>query len=405
MLLVRFVLSPPSRHVRGCRGESLTKSVKIAVQEGDFSEQRWQQYTEQALTASGNMTMTDTLRLMSSFASAKVRNFRLYDRLCARVHSLLPDSGSLPPKDLRRLAVSLGRARTFDSELMEAIADLIVDRVEEFRPRELVHIVEAYSRMPVQSLNLFAIVADALPSYVYDLSVPEVAKLCRAFGEAMVYSQELTDALCVEAHHRRHDFGTIECLGFLDGLSYLSELPADMKRNDTEIVAAFVTQISFKLLSGVDLTRLLGALVRLDYARVVQERLCGALLGKAEHLDDFASLVQLLHCLSLLIPSDTTKDLATVVCATMKQCGILRVRAVFDVSQAMVALQSLGLDGELLVLLEGIVCHQSSNPERHVDVLSLATGAELDEMKLAFACCSLETRAAVSDELERRVPK
>eukprot|EP00747_Dinoflagellata_sp_TGD_P098978 gnl/TRDRNA2_/TRDRNA2_167608_c1_seq8.p1 gnl/TRDRNA2_/TRDRNA2_167608_c1~~gnl/TRDRNA2_/TRDRNA2_167608_c1_seq8.p1 ORF type:complete len:116 (+),score=24.96 gnl/TRDRNA2_/TRDRNA2_167608_c1_seq8:51-350(+) len=93
---------------------------------------------------------------------------------------------------------------------MEELVPLIAHRVEEFRPRELVQVADAYARLPVASPELFALLADALPAYLYDLSPAEVAGLCRAFAEAAVYNAELTDALCMEVRQ----FQTSRCLIF-----------------------------------------------------------------------------------------------------------------------------------------------------------------------------------------------
>ena len=60
-----------------------------------------------------------------------------------------------------------------------------------------------------------------MPSYLYELSPGELSSLCRAFAEAAVYNDELTDALCDEVVKRLRSFGAFECLVFLDGLSQI----------------------------------------------------------------------------------------------------------------------------------------------------------------------------------------
>lgn len=243
------------------------------------------------------------------------------------------------------MAIACGKAQAFDSDLLEGMVPLIADRVQEFRPRELVHIADAYARMPVQNPELFALVAEALPRYLYDLTPPELASLCRSFAEAAVFNEDLADALGAEVSKRSKSFGAMECLVFLDALSRLhegmpEELRASRKERDAEVVAAIAEQLSgsASALAAQDLVRAFSALVRLDHynPRLVHGRICAGLALKLDQLTEgpspgafarpqqatrgFAALAELLHCLSLLpAQSHKSAELAVAVSHLMTE--------------------------------------------------------------------------------------
>ncbi|CAE8718015.1 unnamed protein product [Polarella glacialis] len=331
----------------------LGRAARRALNEGDFNEERWKVFAHRASELAGQMNLDETARLASAFSTARMVDFHLFSQLSARALQCLPQppttsktemavpdgstdaassSSPVSSRDLRRLALAFGRAQAFDSELMEAMVPLIADRVESFRPRELVHIVDAYARMPVQMPELFALVADALPHYLYDLEPTELAGLCRSFAEAAVYNEELIDALGAEATKRARSFGALECLVFLDGLSRLhAGLPEELRdirrKSDTATVSALAEQLagSASVLSAPELVRAFAALVRLDHydPKLVHGRICAALALKLGQLvqasgtvafsrpslgaNGFGGLAELLHCISLL-PAQSQKS-------------------------------------------------------------------------------------------------
>eukprot|EP00913_Durusdinium_trenchii_P001288 g1187.t1 len=347
----------------------LGKAAKISLAEGDLDEERWKRYGLRASELVGELSFQEAstrtaARFASAFSTARYVEFPLFAKLSARALDCLPrvshaksafgfglssstvdcrsdQTGEDTPKavnsvsasDLRRMAMACGKAQCFDGELLEAMVPLIEERLQDFRPRELVHVADAYARLPVQSPELFALVAEALPRYLYELRPPELASLCRAFAEVALYNEELTDALGAEVEKRARSFGAMECLIFLDGLS--------------PVIAAVAEQLSGSAssLKAVELVRGFAALVRLDYynARLVHGRICAALALKFNELVQdrarvlmattpfarppqafrgFAVLAELLNCLSLL-PAQSHKSMELTTATTHAMTELL----------------------------------------------------------------------------------
>ena len=88
--------------------------------------------------------------------------FRGRERVKGKSHNP-EDKTKLSAQDLRRMAVACGKSQSFDSDLLEAgreelcpkplislreakgMVPFIADQVQDFRPRELVHIADAYA--------------------------------------------------------------------------------------------------------------------------------------------------------------------------------------------------------------------------------------------------------------------
>jgi len=417
---------------------ALGRATRRSLAEGDLEQGLWQAYAAQASELMNGLSAADSTKLAAAFSTARVLDFHLYSQLSSRVLKCLQGDQSgaslLAAPDLRRLAVALGRVRAFDTELMDALVPMIVQRVEEFRPRDLVRIADAYARMPVQNPELFALVADALPPYLYDLEPPDLASLCRCFAEAAMYNAELIDALCREVSKRIQSFGALECLTFLDGLSRFNvELPEDLRRADTGTVSGVVLQLSRLLgtLSARDLVRTLSMLVRLDHydPRLVHGRLCPALarrLGQLQGPSAFAQLAELVHGLSLLpAQSHKSTELALATLAALRQGGVPRGWVEpHSVALAAAGLAQLGQPDEDLAWLLGRCVLGSgggvaqtdlesggagADPRAsgHMGLLELASDEELLELQRAFNLCQGQTKLldacrAIDGELERR---
>eukprot|EP00927_Polykrikos_kofoidii_P070712 TRINITY_DN67116_c0_g1_i1.p1 TRINITY_DN67116_c0_g1~~TRINITY_DN67116_c0_g1_i1.p1 ORF type:complete len:530 (+),score=85.42 TRINITY_DN67116_c0_g1_i1:46-1590(+) len=419
---------------------TLSRQTRQSLAEGQLSPERWQQYASRASQLMDELSLTETSRLAAAFSTARHVHFDLFARFSTRaltcLRSINDHENQATAKDLRRLAMSFGRGRVFDSELMEAMVPLISDNVEQFRPRDLVHIVDAYARLPMQSPELFALVADALPDYLYDLKPLELAILCRAFAEAAVYSDELIDALCAEVVKRLRTFGALECLIFLEGLSRLCQgLPDDMQRDDMNVIKSVVHQLSGSLgsLAVTDIIRVFASLVRLHYydSNFVHRRICVTLSQKRDQLDGsnmFPLLAELLHCLSLL-PAQSHKSVElslSVIEVLRSQSGTLRGSRVDprSVALAVTALAQLEQkDEDLLTALAGLLL-ASSKPGTSLsgpttDLMDLATDEELLELRRAFGTFAVPSVdfttsseawvgpataavAAISHELNRR---
>eukprot|EP00933_Yihiella_yeosuensis_P060654 TRINITY_DN633_c3_g1_i1.p1 TRINITY_DN633_c3_g1~~TRINITY_DN633_c3_g1_i1.p1 ORF type:complete len:511 (+),score=122.59 TRINITY_DN633_c3_g1_i1:61-1593(+) len=466
--------SVPLQDIARLGAAELGRAARRSLSEGDFGEERWKTYSARASELADQLTLDESARLASSFSTARLLDFQLFSRLSARALECLPSPESSEPSssstskdgsspfgedapqkhasatDLRRLALAFGRAQAFDSELMEALVPLIAERVEGFRPRELVHIVDAFARIPVQTPELFALVAEALPSYLYDLEPSELASLCRSFAEAAVYNEELIDALSIEASRRVRSFGALECLVFLDSLSRLhAGLPEDMhairRKNDTSTINALAEQLagSASVLSAPDLVRAFAALVRLDHydPKLIHQRICPALALKLGQLAQapgitafartpqsaagFGGLAELLHCLSLL-PAQSQKSAELAMATARYLVEILEETLAEDpvrqqkvssslgripdprsLALATAALAQLAQDGaedeELLSLLASAVIGkqttgQSLNNEgaqstnaapasNSTTLLFLASEEELEDLQRAFSLC------------------
>lgn len=396
---------------------SLGRVMRRSLTEGDLVEDLWQSYSARASELVSELSIPEAARLAAAFSTARLVDFDFFARLSSRTLDCLraPEQEGGPgtyiaAADLRRLALAYGRARAFDTELMEALVPVIAARVGDFRPRDLARIADAYARMPVQSPDLFALVADAIPSYLYDLEPAELASLCRAFAEVAVYNQELTDALCAEVVQRLRSFGALECLIFLEGLSRLNAgLPEDLRRNDSETITSVVEQLTSLLssLAVADLIRVFSALVRLDHynPQLVHGRLCPALAQKLSQLQGpgaFAELAELLHCLSLLpAQSHKSAELALATAGAMRRGGLPRGRLEpRALALAVAALAQLGQeDDELMALLASAV---RPHPEPGTaglngrsggalpELVTLASDAELLDLERAFALSAKE---------------
>eukprot|EP00931_Biecheleriopsis_adriatica_P076783 TRINITY_DN50459_c0_g1_i1.p1 TRINITY_DN50459_c0_g1~~TRINITY_DN50459_c0_g1_i1.p1 ORF type:complete len:517 (+),score=117.32 TRINITY_DN50459_c0_g1_i1:32-1582(+) len=460
----------------------LGRAARRSLAEGDLAEDRWAAYAGRAEEIVGELRLDEAARLAAAFSTARQVDFPLFVKLSARVRECLQgaeqqtcseasgawkseeDHGTsrVSASDLRRLAIAFGRAQAFDGELMEAMVPLITDRVEHFRPRELVHIADSYARMPVQSPELFGLVAEALPPYLYDLEPPELASLCRSFAEAAIYNEELIDALGEEARKRVRSFGAFECLVFLDGLSRLYEgLPEDLlcrrKEKDSATLAVMTEQLgaSASSLSAQDLVRAFAALVRLDHysPRLVHGRLCPALALKLGHLTQvpsppafarppqaasgFNGLAELLHCLSLLpaqsqksveLALETSRCLVESLTQTLKLhqtdlerrgAGTSRAshgsvgrlpdpRAVALAAAAAAQLGQQGREEEELVELLGAaltgrqptgLAGAENSSNPSATLLSLASEEELEDLERAFGLCSSPSAAGTLSAL------
>lgn len=434
---------------------ALGRWARRSLAEGDLKAELWQQYASRAAELVDELSMSDTARLASAFSTARFVDFDFYSRLSSRaLHWLqLADksgatvggaakadmtSATAPPPaypivatDLQRLAVAFGRARAFDSELMEAMVPAMSACVGDFSPRELARVADAYARMPVQSLELFALVAEAMPQYVYDLEPGDLVGLCRAFAEAAVYNKELTDVICAESVRRLRSLGAYECLVLLDGLSQLhAGLPEELRRDDASTLTAVLTQLAISLgsLAAPDLIRVFASLVRLDHydPRFVHGKLCPALAQKLGQLETsarsgahFRDLAQMLHCLSLL-PGQSHKsaELALSAADALRLHPLLAGRSrrqpePSDVALAAAAVGQLGQDDEELVSLLGsvVTSHTSPGSARHVaahsEFLDSASEEELYDLRKAFglsraSSAAASALAAIDGELERR---
>lgn len=412
--------TPEAKHMDAA---SLGRTLRGMLSEGNLAEEAWQKYAARASELSGELSVTESARLASCFAMARFQDFDLFARLSSSVMNRLDVERSVTALDVRRLAVAFGRVRAFDSELMHLLVPHVVDNIQDFRPRELVQVADAYARMPVQSPDLFALVAEALPSYLYELSPGELSSLCRAFAEAAVYNDELTDALCGEVVKRLRSFGAFECLVFLDGLSQIHVgLPVELTRADGDTVAAVADHLATTLgsLGAKDLVKLFRALVRLSYydQRLIHTRLCSAIAQKLGQLDgprNFTDLAELLHCLSLL-PDQSHKsmDLALSAADAMRHLRSPRVEP-RAVALAVAALAQLDhRDEDLLGYLGSMVAPVSDGVQKITkdphgsasELLALASDEELDVLGQAFAlsdCEALEVaQLAVDDEKVRR---
>ncbi|CAK0822835.1 unnamed protein product [Prorocentrum cordatum] len=399
----------------------------------DLVESRWRQYAARTVEIVDGLSLGETARLASAFSTARLLDFGLMASLSSRALECLraeqgAGAASATAADARRLAMAFGRARAFDSDLMEALVPIISERVEDFRPRELARVADAYARAAVQSPDLFALAAEALPPYLYDLEPGDLAALCRGFSEAAVYSSELTDALCEEVVKRLKSFGPLECLVFLEGLAQLSEgLPEEMRRDDAETVAAVAGQLarSMQSLAAGDIVRVFSALVQLDHYDqfLVHARLCEALAqklsqGQLRGPPAFARLAELLHCLSLLpAQSHKSAELALTTAALLRECGPPRGGRPEPRALALVAsaLAELGQqDQDLLEMLGGAVLPRPSaglpSDPRHgagpSELLALSSDDELQDLQRAFRACRSEALAgacaAIGAELARR---
>eukprot|EP00435_Cladocopium_sp_Y103_P018359 s1225_g4.t1 len=219
------------RRLFGPRLVALQDIENLAAAElGKAAKERWTLYASRASQLVGELNFQEASRIASAFSTARYVEFPLFAKLSARALECLPkpidnngdkkeQASEVSAGDLRQMALACGRAQCFDSDLMEAMVPLIEERLQDFRPKELVQIADAY----VQSPELFALVAEVLPRYLYDLRPPELATLCRSFAEVALYNEELSDALAAEVEKRARSFGAMECLIFLDGLSRLHE--------------------------------------------------------------------------------------------------------------------------------------------------------------------------------------
>eukprot|EP00930_Biecheleria_cincta_P061051 TRINITY_DN4661_c0_g1_i1.p1 TRINITY_DN4661_c0_g1~~TRINITY_DN4661_c0_g1_i1.p1 ORF type:complete len:506 (-),score=110.67 TRINITY_DN4661_c0_g1_i1:50-1567(-) len=475
-----FGRGPSAEDILRLGSVELGRAARRSLSEGDLAEERWSSYAARAQELAPELGFDEAARLLSAFSTARYVDFPLFAKISARALECLPrqDQGaasfeiaddvnperSVSASDLRRIAIALGRSQAFDSELVQAMVPLIAGRVEHFRPRELVHIVDAYARMPVQAPELFAMAAEALPAYLYDLEPSELASLCRSFAEAAFYNEELSDALAAEVTQRARNFGAKECLVFIDGLSRLHEgLPEEMlavrKARDADSIAAMSQQLggSASSLSAPDLVRAFAALVRLDHyePRLVHGRICPALALKLTQLAEapggapwarppqsaggFAGLAELLHCLSLL-PAQSQKSaelaLATSRCLVewlqkalkqhqddlgrkgAKSASVAsgRLPGPRAMALAAAACAQLGRQGqedeELLSLLAasltGVMSEErpaaadgGSSPS-----LSLASEEELQDLERAFGLCRSSAAASactiIQAELQQR---
>mmetsp|Transcript_82096 Transcript_82096/g.265954 ORF Transcript_82096/g.265954 Transcript_82096/m.265954 type:complete len:514 (-) Transcript_82096:29-1570(-) len=418
---------------------ALGKLAQKALAEGLLGEEQWQRFAARASQLTSEMSVQEAAKLAAAFSTARSVDFDLFARLSARtLEHLQAEGGSSEFRalELRRLTLAFGRARAFDSELMEALVPIIAERAADFRPRDLARITDAYARMPVASADLFAFVADVLTDYLYDLEPPELARLSRAFGQAAVYSEELFDALCVEVKQRIRSFGALDCVVFLEGLARVHEgLPEEMKRDDSATVNEVAERLGGALgsLSASELIRSFRALVQLDHydRRLVHRKLCPALalrLGQLQGPSAFSDLAELLHCLSLL-PAQSHKsvELAMTTASALRELGYPppggrhELRALGLVAKA---LAQLGQEDEELFLLLASAVHGRGGDGRpgappslpgtpraapH-ELLSLADDGELTELRRALglpkgasATAVLgPAREAIAVELHRR---
>mmetsp|Transcript_56535 Transcript_56535/g.175725 ORF Transcript_56535/g.175725 Transcript_56535/m.175725 type:complete len:483 (+) Transcript_56535:114-1562(+) len=413
---------------------ALGRAARRSIAEGDLAEEPWRSYAARASELACGLSLGEAARLSAAFSTARSLGLRLASRLSSSALERLRSPDREPrvaAADLRRLALASGRARAFDSELMEALVPMILDRVGDFRPRDLARIADAYARMPVQSADLFALIADALPPYLYDLEPAELVSLCRSFAEAAVYNAELIDALCTQVSMRVRTFGALECLVFLDGLSRLNAgLPEELRRDDLQTFTRVVGHLARLLgtLAAVDLVRTFSILVRFGHYDpwLVHTRLCPALaqkLGQLQGPRAFTDLAELLHCLGLLpAQSHKSAELALGVAAAMRRAAQARSRfELRAVALAVAALAQLGQDDEeLLMLLSaallggckmadwGVVGTNAAFGDRSAtpEVLSMASNVELLDLRHALGLCRsnvlLSALAAVEREVQRR---
>ncbi|CAJ1413775.1 unnamed protein product [Effrenium voratum] len=418
---------------------ALGRAAKKALAEGQLGEERWASYASRAAELAPELSFDEAARFASAFSTARYVEFPLFAKLSARALECLQNRPDGDPEaedkisaaQLRSLAVACGRANAFDGQLLEAMVPFIEDRVESFRPRELVHIADAYARLPVPSPELFSLVAEAMPPYLYDLKPPELASLCRSYAEVAMYNEELQDAIGAEVAKRVSSFGAMDCVTFLDALSRLHEgmeedLRAVRKERDAAVVAAVAEQLgrSASSLQAADLVRAFAALVRLDHynSRLVHGRICAAIALKMDQLQQvslgpfsrppqaprgFSGLAELLRCLSLL-PAQSHKsvELTEVSIQSMTQmlaqmlqmsqeeqerrgvsagrdatASVGRLPEPRAVAMAAAALAQLGrLEEDLLMLLGRSVGARGA-------MLALCSEEELEELKGAFELC------------------
>eukprot|EP00439_Symbiodinium_sp_Y106_P008770 s4751_g1.t1 len=264
--------SPLREEVEHWSAAQLGRAARRALAEGDLTEALWAKYASRTEELLSELRFEEAARFASAFSTARHVDFALFAKLSARALECLPQQETeIAAQDLRRMAIACGKAQAFDSDLLEGMVPLIADRVQEFRPRELVHIADAYASQShlarrdvkapradarawprygstwhlkhqdlatpeqVQNPELFALVSEALPRYLYDLTPPELASLCRSFAEAPRYHR------IIRVSKRSNSFGAMECLVFLDALSRLhegmpEELRASRKERDAEVV-------------------------------------------------------------------------------------------------------------------------------------------------------------------------
>mmetsp|Transcript_47964 Transcript_47964/g.104352 ORF Transcript_47964/g.104352 Transcript_47964/m.104352 type:complete len:447 (+) Transcript_47964:57-1397(+) len=383
--------------------ETLGSSIRKALTEGDFGQEKWSSCAERASELAANLSLDQSARLAAVFSTARVMDFDLFTRLSERVMECLHEEPQVQPTavDLRRLAIAFGHTKMFDGELMEALVPHIVDRVEDFRPRDLARIISAYARLPVQSPELFALVADALPQYFYDLSPPELVGVCRAFAEAAVYNADLIDSICADVVSRIRNFGALECLVFLEGLALLNEgLPEEMQRNDHETLAEVLRHLGrlLSVFSMQEMVRTFAALVQLDHydVNMIHGRLIPSITQKlvqGQERVTFHTLAELLHCLGLMpSQSHASAELAITAMAFLRHRGRSWVPSEpRDVTLVATAMSELGQEDDeiyamLLAMIRPKTSAESFTSESHpvLDLAAMASDQELMDMHRAF---------------------
>eukprot|EP00405_Crypthecodinium_cohnii_P050302 CAMPEP_0206600258 /NCGR_PEP_ID=MMETSP0325_2-20121206/45685_1 /ASSEMBLY_ACC=CAM_ASM_000347 /TAXON_ID=2866 /ORGANISM="Crypthecodinium cohnii, Strain Seligo" /LENGTH=508 /DNA_ID=CAMNT_0054111521 /DNA_START=29 /DNA_END=1556 /DNA_ORIENTATION=+ len=426
--------APAFLEVTSTTAPGLARMAQKALVEGSLGEAQWQAFAARASQLAPEMSVPEAAKLAAAFSTARFGDFELFSRLSARTLERLRAIEATEEGTLGGEGRSEFQAvdRSFDSELMEALVPVIAERANDFRPRDLTQIADAYARMPVADADFFAFLADVLAPYVYDLSAPELARLCRAFANAAVYSEDLFDALCSEAKQRARTFGALDALTFIDALSRVQvSLPEDMLREDSEVIRELAHRVAVGLgtLSPSELIRAFKALVQLDYydRRLVHGKLCPALANRLAQLQGpsaFAELIDLLNCLSLLpAQSQRSAELTSTTLAAIRSKGYPLTGRPEPKALALLvqSLVQLGQDDEELYELVGSAITQgsASTPSQQTarqttaqphSLLSLVSDEELEELHQALALATSPSakarlsvaRQAITTELKRR---
>eukprot|EP00397_Hematodinium_sp_SG-2012_P039521 GEMP01043163.1.p1 GENE.GEMP01043163.1~~GEMP01043163.1.p1 ORF type:complete len:294 (+),score=69.49 GEMP01043163.1:539-1420(+) len=246
---------------------------------------------------------------------------------------------------------------------MRNLAPTLIDRVEEFNPRDVCHLIYAYARVPVADGDLFSMAASVLPSYVCDLRPTEIAHVAEAFANVSMYDERLFDALANEVMRRLRDFGAADLLTFFDALSTLNarmltnvgaeDFAGLCARDDEGLWDAFTQQVKHMVgsYSLQDLIKLLVLFQRENRYenRLVHHRLLPVMKTQLDRADRvaFESLGLALQCLARLPwQSEVSVDLCYEICRRLHNAR----KPKKDVAQAhlllMATLEALKVDPE-----------------------------------------------------------
>eukprot|EP00921_Rhytidocystis_pertsovi_P014796 GHVQ01023788.1.p1 GENE.GHVQ01023788.1~~GHVQ01023788.1.p1 ORF type:complete len:547 (+),score=31.58 GHVQ01023788.1:380-2020(+) len=219
----------------------LSTATSHALREGYLDRSVWKLYSARALEVMSEFTIADAASLLKSYGICKFQDFNLFAHLSKHVVKMVEQDTknnlAFSGSDAVNLIVALGRLQFNDARLLDILLDVVFEKTQELRPKDLANIAHAFSKLGSPNEELFYLISQTIPQYLYDLSPMTLANLCTAFARCDMYEKNLFDSISKEIFCRSHLFGATELLNILDALGRIhAKLPHSFSRDDDKLV-------------------------------------------------------------------------------------------------------------------------------------------------------------------------